>query len=66
MVEPKSDMLGDEQGAGLKIGGVDIEDLAFVAKRKYQQYLDKWQFYPGRRWGAFAVALCFFLLRMYI
>ena len=56
--------LGDPQS--LIIGGVDIEDLMFVAKRKTQVILDKLSFYPGRRWCAFSFMLLFFLTRMYI
>ena len=52
--------------AGLVVGGVDMEDAMFVAKRKMQIFLDRISFYPGRRWLAFSVALAFFLTRMYI
>ena len=48
------------------IGGVDMEDAMFVAKRKMQIFLDRISFYPGRRWLAFSVTLAFFLTRMYI
>ena len=48
------------------IGGVDIEDAMFVAKRKSQIFLDKISFYPGRRWACFTFFLLFFLMRMYI
>ena len=50
----------------LIIGGVDVEDAMFVAKRKMQNFLDKIAFYPGRRWCCFAFGLVFFLTRMYI
>ena len=52
--------------AGLVIGGVDMEDAMFVAKRKMQIFLDRISFYPGRRWLSFSVVLAFFLTRMYI
>ena len=52
--------------AGLVIGGVDMEDTMFIAKRKMQIFLDRVSFYPGRRWLAFSVTLAFFLTRMYI
>ena len=58
-----SDGGGDES---LIIGGVDMEDAMFVAKRKIQIFLDRISFYPGRRWAAFAVLLAFFLTRMYV
>ena len=48
------------------IGGVDVEDALFVAKRKMQIFMDRISFYPGRRWAAFALVLAFFLTRMYI
>ena len=47
------------------MGGVDIEDAMFVAKRKAQILTDKIAFYPGRRWMAFSIILIFFLVRMY-
>ena len=50
----------------LIIGGVDVEDAMFVAKRKMQNFLDKIAFYPGRRWCGFTFGLIFFLTRMYI
>ena len=67
-VDPSSADKSDQkdQSQGLVVGGIDFEDMMFVAQRKYQQYLDKWQFYPGRRWAAFGVALGFFLIRMYV
>ena len=43
-----------------------MEDAMFVAKRKMQIFLDKISFYPGRRWLCFALALAFFLTRMYV
>ena len=61
-----SSVLGDEPKGGLVIGGVDLEDAHFVAKRRLQIFLDKISFYPGRRWAAFGVALSIFLLRIYI
>ena len=58
---------GGEQGdESMVIGGIDVEDLMFLAKRKTQVFLDKISFYPGRRWIAFTVVLAFFLLRMYM
>ena len=51
---------------GVVIGGVDVEDAMFVAKRKMQIFLDRIAFYPGRRWACFFGFLFFFLTRMYI
>ena len=55
-----------EEPETLKIGGVDVEDAMFLAKRRLQNFLDKIQFFPGRRWMAFTFMLVFFLFRMYV
>ena len=63
-MDPSS--LGEEEKSGLIVGGVDLEDVHFVMKRKLQIFSDNISFYPGRRWAAFGIMLSIFLMRMYI
>jgi hypothetical protein len=45
---------------------VDLEELQFIAKRRFQVLMDKLNPKRKERWAAFAVVLAIFLIRVYI
>jgi hypothetical protein len=61
MVEPS---LND--AAPPKMAPVDLEELQFIAKRRFQVLLDKMNPKRKERWAAFTVVLAIFLIRVYV
>ena len=46
-------------------GKIDFEDLKFLLKRKYQNFLDRTTIYPRERWLTLAVLCLLYCLRIY-
>lgn len=46
-------------------GKLDLEDIKFLIKRKYQNYMDRTTIYPKERWIGLGILLAIFGLRIY-
>ena len=47
-------------------GKLDLEDLKFLIRRKYQNLMDRCTIYPKERWIGLAVLLVLFAFRVYV
>ena len=46
-------------------GKFDFEDIKFIIRRKYQNFIDKTTIYPRERWASLIVTLLIFFSRVF-